>query len=57
VGFPPVGERWQDTQAILPSSLFVLRDIFSDREVCVENSEVKLSEAMSQLPFAVFTNF
>jgi len=57
VGFPPVGERWQDTQAILPSSLSVLRDIFSDREVCVENSEVKLSEAMSQLPFAVFTNF
>ena len=56
VGFPPVGERWQDTHAILPSGLSGLRDIFSDREVRAENSQLKLSEAMSQLPFAVFGN-
>ena len=56
VGFPPVGERWQDTHAILPSGLSGLRDIFSDREVRAENSQLKLSEAMSQLPFAVFCN-
>src|SRR5438477_4352680 len=56
VGFPPVGERWQDTHAILPSGLSGLRDIFSDREVRAENSQLKLSEAMSQLPFAVFAS-
>ena len=56
VGFPPVGERWQDTHAILPSSLSDLHDIFSDRELRAENSQLKLSEAMSQHPFAVFTN-
>jgi (1->4)-alpha-D-glucan 1-alpha-D-glucosylmutase len=54
VGFPPVGERWQDTHAILPSGLFDLRDVFSDREVRIENSGLKLSEAMSQLPFGIF---
>jgi (1->4)-alpha-D-glucan 1-alpha-D-glucosylmutase len=54
VGFPPVGERWQDTHGILPSGLSGLRDVFSNREVCAEDSHLKLSEAMSQLPFAVF---
>lgn len=54
VGFPPVGERWQDTHAILPSGLCALRDVFSDREVRAENSQLKLSEGMAQLPFAVF---
>lgn len=56
VGFPPVGERWQDTHAILPSGLSDARDIFGDREVRIENLRLKLSEAMSQLPFAVLTN-
>ena len=55
VGFPPVGERWQDTHANLASGLSGLRDVFRDREVRAENSQLKLSEAMSQLPFAVFT--
>jgi (1->4)-alpha-D-glucan 1-alpha-D-glucosylmutase len=54
VGFPPVGERWQDTHANLASGLSALRDVFSDREVRAENSQLKLSEAMVQLPFAVF---
>jgi (1->4)-alpha-D-glucan 1-alpha-D-glucosylmutase len=54
VGFPPVGEHWQDTHAILPAGLSGLRDVFSDREVRAENSQLKLSEALSQLPFAVF---
>jgi (1->4)-alpha-D-glucan 1-alpha-D-glucosylmutase len=56
VGFPPVGESWQDTHANLASGPSGLRDVFSDREVRAENSQLKLSEAMSQLPFAVFTN-
>jgi (1->4)-alpha-D-glucan 1-alpha-D-glucosylmutase len=54
VGFPPVGECWQDTHAVLPSGLSGLRDIFSDREVRTENSQLKLAKAMAQLPFAVF---
>jgi (1->4)-alpha-D-glucan 1-alpha-D-glucosylmutase len=54
VGFPPVGQRWQDTHANLASGLSGLRDVFSDREVRAENSQLKLSEALSQLPFAVF---
>jgi (1->4)-alpha-D-glucan 1-alpha-D-glucosylmutase len=56
VGFPPVGERWQDTHANLASGLSGLRDVFSDRELRVENSQLKLSEGMAELPFAVFTN-
>jgi (1->4)-alpha-D-glucan 1-alpha-D-glucosylmutase len=56
IGFPPVGERWQDTHADLARGLSSLRDVFSDREVNAENSQLKLSEAMSELPFAVFTN-
>ena len=56
VGFPPVGDRWQDTHGNLPSGLPGLRDVFSEREVRAESSQLKLSEAMSQLPFAVFTN-
>jgi (1->4)-alpha-D-glucan 1-alpha-D-glucosylmutase len=54
VGFPPIGERWQDTHAILPSGLPALRDVFCDRELRSENSQLKLSEVMAGLPFAVF---
>jgi hypothetical protein len=49
-----VGERWQDTHANLASGLPALRDVFSDREVRAEKSQLKLSEAMARLPFAVF---
>jgi (1->4)-alpha-D-glucan 1-alpha-D-glucosylmutase len=56
VGFPPVGERWQDTHANLASGLSGLRDVFHDREVRAENSQLKLSEAMAQVPFAVLAN-
>jgi (1->4)-alpha-D-glucan 1-alpha-D-glucosylmutase len=54
VGFPPVGGRWQDTQVVLPSGMNCLRDVFSDDDLRVENSQMKLAVAMSQLPFAVF---
>ena len=57
VGFPPVGDRWQDTHVILPAGLSDLRDVFSDRKVRVENSQLRLAVAMSQLPFAVFRNW
>jgi (1->4)-alpha-D-glucan 1-alpha-D-glucosylmutase len=54
VGFPPVGDRWQDTHVLLSSYLTGLRDVFCDRELRVENSQLRLTEAMAQLPFAVF---
>src|SRR5437588_489995 len=54
VGFPPIGDRWQDTHVVLPAGMSNLCDAFSDREVRVENSQLKLAVAMSQLPFAVF---
>ena len=56
VGFPPVGDRWQDTHVVLPPDLSNLRDVFCDRELRVENSQLKLTQAMAQLPFAVFRN-
>ncbi len=54
VGFPPVGEKWQDTAAAFPSKVSALRDVFSRSEIPLENSQLKLSEAMAELPFAVF---
>ena len=53
VGFPPIGDRWQDTHVVLPAGKSNLRDVFSDRKVRVENSQLRLAVAMSQLPFAV----
>ena len=53
VGFPPIGDRWQDTHVVLPAGMSNLRDVFSDRKVRVENSQLRLAVAMSQLPFAV----
>ena len=56
VGFPPIGDRWQDTHVVLPAGLSDLRDVFSDRKVRAANSQLKLAVAMSQLPFAVLQN-
>ena len=53
LGFPPIGDRWQDTHVVLPAGVSNLRDVFSDRKVRVENSQLRLAVAMSQLPFAV----
>src|SRR4029078_3960915 len=43
VGFSPTGDRWQDTHVILPAGLSDLRDVFSDRKVRVENSQLRLA--------------
>ncbi|HYJ04946.1 MAG TPA: malto-oligosyltrehalose synthase [Chthoniobacterales bacterium] len=58
VGFPPIGEKWQDTAAELPASLSRegAKELFTGRELHAENDKVKLSEAMTNLPFAVYTN-
>jgi (1->4)-alpha-D-glucan 1-alpha-D-glucosylmutase len=58
VGFPPIGERWGDTMISLPDRLGAqtMRDVFVDREVPMNNAQIKLSDAMAQLPFAVLMN-
>ena len=58
VGFPPIGEKWQDTAVELPSSLSRqnTRELFTDRDLPSDNSALKLSDAMAILPFAVYAN-
>jgi (1->4)-alpha-D-glucan 1-alpha-D-glucosylmutase len=53
VGFPPIGEKWQDTTAILPDWLRgkKFRDVFCTGEV--HDLQLRIAEAMSRLPFAV----
>jgi (1->4)-alpha-D-glucan 1-alpha-D-glucosylmutase len=58
VGFPPLGENWGDTTVELPENpnLKKIREIFSERELQLESRQLKVSEALSILPFAVVTN-
>jgi (1->4)-alpha-D-glucan 1-alpha-D-glucosylmutase len=58
VGFPPIGEKWQDTAVGLPASLSRegARELFTGRDLREENGSVKLSEAMAVLPFGAYTN-
>jgi (1->4)-alpha-D-glucan 1-alpha-D-glucosylmutase len=55
VGFPPTGEKWQDTAAMLPKFFEgkVFKDIFCTGRLRVENSRLRLADAMWHLPFAV----
>ena len=53
VGFPPVNAKWGDTAVRWEGKL---RDVFCTREVRSENSQIKLADAMSALPFAVLGN-
>jgi (1->4)-alpha-D-glucan 1-alpha-D-glucosylmutase len=58
VGFPPIGERWQDTVVDLAENLPLnnAREIFTDREIQMQDRQLKLADAMSNLPFALITN-
>jgi (1->4)-alpha-D-glucan 1-alpha-D-glucosylmutase len=58
IGFPPTGDKWQETAVELPASLTRegVRELFTGRQLFAANSFVKLSDAMEKLPFAVFTN-
>ncbi|MDP9005169.1 MAG: malto-oligosyltrehalose synthase [Verrucomicrobiota bacterium] len=57
VGFPPIGEKWQETEIAFPDSLSRegAREIFTGRDLLGEDG-IKLSDAMATLPFAVYTN-
>ncbi|HWY41627.1 MAG TPA: malto-oligosyltrehalose synthase [Chthoniobacterales bacterium] len=58
LGFPPIGERWQDTAVELPEALATEsgREIFTGREVPIQNRQIHVADAMSTLPFAVVAN-
>jgi (1->4)-alpha-D-glucan 1-alpha-D-glucosylmutase len=58
IGFPAIGEKWQDTAVELPSSLSRegARELFTGRELRAEEGGLKLAEAMATLPFVAFTN-
>ena len=58
VGFPPIGEIWQDTTLEIPETLSLenAHDLFTCRPVPAQDRRVKLAEALSILPFAAITN-
>jgi (1->4)-alpha-D-glucan 1-alpha-D-glucosylmutase len=58
VGFPPIGEKWGDTEAVLPEAIKLNRgrELFSGRELAFDGRRLRMSEALSVLPFAVITN-
>ena len=58
VGFPPIGDKWQDTAVELPTGLSVqqLKNIFTGDSVNVTNGKILVRDALSRLPFALLTN-
>jgi (1->4)-alpha-D-glucan 1-alpha-D-glucosylmutase len=58
IGFPPIGEAWQDTAIQLPEMLALEKahDLFTCRPVAVRDRQVKLAKALAVLPFAIITN-
>ncbi len=58
VGFPPVGECWGDTAIELPEAAANghAKDLFTGHALRTEGGMLKLSDAMSVLPFAVYAN-
>ena len=58
IGFPPIGEKWKDTAVELPASLSRegAKELFTGRELLLNHGRLRLSEALSILPFAVYSN-
>ena len=58
IGFPPIGDRWKDTVIELPENVSLERgrEIFTGRELSIQNRQICLADAMSILPFAIVTN-
>jgi (1->4)-alpha-D-glucan 1-alpha-D-glucosylmutase len=55
VGFPPIGESWQDTVVDLPRSLSRegAAELFTGRDLQIRENSLRLSEALAVFPFAV----
>ncbi|HZS17896.1 MAG TPA: malto-oligosyltrehalose synthase [Candidatus Udaeobacter sp.] len=58
VGFPPVAQSWLDTTVEIHETLTLkgAHILFTCQPVCVRDRQVKLADALSDLPFAVITN-
>jgi len=56
VGFPPIGDKWQDTAVEFPASLSreSARELFTSRDLPSDNGPLKVSDALAVLPFAVY---
>jgi len=58
IGFPPVGDVWKDTAIELPGNLALERgrEIFTGRELLIQNRQIRVADALSILPFAIVTS-
>ena len=58
IGFPPIGEAWQDTGIELPKaiSLAEAHDLFPCQPIRRDKRQVGVRDVLSVLPFAVITN-
>ena len=58
IGFPPVGDVWKDTAIELPENLALERgrEIFTGRELLIQNRQIRVADALSILPFAIVTS-
>jgi (1->4)-alpha-D-glucan 1-alpha-D-glucosylmutase len=58
LGFPPIGDKWQDTVIDLPEVLALkhAHNLFTGECVRVDGRRLRVSEALLILPFAIITN-
>src|SRR5213082_2637768 len=58
IGFPPVGDVWKDTAIDFPEKLALERgrEIFTGRELLIQNRQIRVADALSILPFAMVTS-
>ena len=58
IGFPPIGEAWQDTAIQLPETFSVkdAHDLFTCQPIRHDERQVAVRDVFSVLPFAVITN-
>lgn len=58
VGFPPVGDAWQDTAIQIPETISPkeAHDLFTCRPIRHQKRQIAMRDALSVLPFAVITN-
>ena len=58
IGFPPIGEAWQDTAIQIPET-FLLKsahDLFTCQPIRHQRRQIAVGDVLSVLPFAVITN-
>ena len=58
IGFPPIGQAWQDTAIELPETFSVkdAHDLFTCQPIRHDERQVAVRDVFSVLPFAVITN-